>query len=150
GVCSTRNVELVRSLGADHVIDYTREDFTRNGQRYDLVLDNAGSRTWAEYKRVLTPNAMFIIVGAPKTKGPIGPLGQILKIRLGSLRATQHVTFFIAQFNRGDMGVLRELIEAGKVTPFVERTYSLRETTQAMHYQGTGHARGKIVISIKE
>lgn len=148
GVCSTRNVELVRSLGADHVFDYTREDFTRNGQRYDLVLDNAGSRSWGEYKRVLTPHANFIIVGAPKSKGALGPLGSILKLRLGSLRASQKVAFFIAQFNRADLGVLRDLIEAGKVTPYVERTYPLRETTQAMHYQGTGHARGKIVISI--
>ncbi len=149
GVCSTRNVELVRSLGADHVIDYTREDFTKNGQKYDLLLDVSGTRSWRDYKRVLTPDANFVIVGAPKGNKIIGPLSHIIKVRLGALRASQKIVFFVAQFNRPDMSVLRNLIESGKVKPFVEQTHSMNNVAEAMRYLGTGHARGKIVLKIR-
>lgn len=149
GVCSTKNVELIRSLGADHVIDYTREDFTQNGQRYDLLLDIAGGRTWKEYKRVLAPTANFVIIGAQKGNPVIGPLGHILKIKLAALGASQKISFFIAQFNRADLSTLRDMIEAGKIKPVVEKIYPLKDTAKAMYHLGTGHARGKIVLAIR-
>ena len=149
GVTSTKNVELVRSLGADHVIDYTKEDFTQNGQRYDLLLDIAGGRTWKEYKRVLTPTANFVIVGARKGNPVIGPLSHVLRLKLAAIGASQKISFFIAQFTREDLSILREMIEAGKVRPTVDRVYPLAETAEAMRYLGTGHAKAKIVLKIK-
>ena len=146
-VCSTRNVELVRSLGADHVIDYTREDFTRSDRRYDLLFDIAGGRSWSECRRILNPDATFVIVGGPRTP-LIGPLSHMIRIKLGSRGASQKAVFFIAKFTREDFIVLCELIESGKVTPVVERTYPLSKTAEAMRHIGTGHAQGKIVIEI--
>jgi len=148
GVCSTRNVDLVRSIGADHVIDYTREDFTRNDRRYDLMLDVAGSRSWSECKRVLNPQATLVIVGAPKGNRLIGPLSHIVKVRLAALRSSQRVVFFIAKVNKADMEVLQELLEAGKVTPVIDRRYELSEVADAFRYLGEGHAQGKIVITV--
>jgi NADPH:quinone reductase-like Zn-dependent oxidoreductase len=148
GVCGTRNVDLVRSLGADHVIDYTREDFTRSGQRYDLLLDVAGSRSWPECRRVLNDEAALILVGAPKANRWISPLGHIASVGLASLGARQKVVFFVAKFNREDFVVLRELLEAGKVTPVVDRQYGLSELPEALRYLGEGHARGKVVITM--
>lgn len=148
GVCSTRNVELVRALGADHVIDYTQADFTRSEQRYDLLLDIAGSRSWAEYRRILKPQARFVIVGAPKGNRWIGPLSHVLKVRLAAWRASQKVLFFIAQFNRADLLVLQELLASGQVTPIIDRQYPLRDLPEAMRYLGAGHAQGKVVITV--
>lgn len=148
GVCSTRNVDLVRSIGADHVIDYTREDFTRSDRRYDLMLDVAGSRSWSECRRVLNPQATLVIVGAPKGNRLIGPLGHIVKVRLAALRSSQKVVFFIAKFNKPDMVVLGELLEAGKVTPVIDRRYELSNIADAFRYMGEGHARGKVVITL--
>jgi NADPH:quinone reductase-like Zn-dependent oxidoreductase len=148
GVCSTGNVDLVRSLGADHVVDYTQEDFTRSGRRYDLLLDIAGSRSWPACKRVLNPKAIFVIVGGPKTNRWIGPLSHMIKVRLASLRASQKVVFFVAKLDKADLVVLQALIEAGKVTPVIDRRYELREIAEAMRYLGAGHARGKVVITL--
>lgn len=148
GVCSTRNVELIRSLGADHVVDYTQDDFTRSGRQYDLFFDVAGGRSWSDCKRVLTPQSIFVIVGGPKGNPWIGPLSHIIKMRLGALGAPQKPVFFIAKFNREDLVVLRELIEAGKVQPVVDRTYPMSQMVDAMRYLGTGHARGKVVITM--
>ena len=148
GVCSTRNVEIVRSLGADHVIDYTREDFTRSDERYNLLFDVAGSRSWSECKRVLDPHATLVIVGAPKGNRLIGPLGHIVKLRLASVPSSQKAVFFIAKFNKADMVVLRDLLEAGKVTPVIDRRYELSEIADAFRYLGEGHAQGKIVITV--
>jgi len=148
GVCSTRNVDLVRSLGADLVIDYTREDFTRSGQRYDLLLDVAGSRSWPECRRVLDHKATLVLVGGPKANRWIGPLGHVASVRLASLGASQKVVFFVAKFNREDFVVLQELLEAGKVTPVIDRRYALSELPEALRYLGEGHARGKVVISV--
>lgn len=148
GVCSPRNVDLVRSIGADHVIDYTREDFTRSGQRFDLMLDVAGSRSWSECRRVLNPQATLVIVGAPKGNRLIGPLSHIVKVRLAALRSSQKVVFFIAEFNKPDMVVLGELLEAGKVTPVIDRRYELSDIADAFRYMGEGHARGKVVITL--
>jgi NADPH:quinone reductase-like Zn-dependent oxidoreductase len=148
GVCSTRNVDLVRSLGADHVIDYTHEDFTRSDQRYDLMLDVAGSRSWSECKRVLEPQATLVIVGAPKGSRLMGPLSHMVKVRLAAVRSSRKVVFFIAKFNKADMEVLRELLEAGKVTPVIDKRYELSEIADAFRYMGEGHAQGKIVLTV--
>ena len=148
GVCSTGNVDLVRSIGADHVIDYTREDFTRSAERYDLMLDVAGSRSWSECRRVLDPQATFVIVGGPKSNRLIGPLGHVVGVRLAAMRSSQKVVFFIAKFNKEDMVVLRELLETGNVTPVIDRRYELSEIADALRYMGEGHARGKVVITV--
>jgi NADPH:quinone reductase-like Zn-dependent oxidoreductase len=147
-VCSTRNIECARALGADHVVDYTREDFTRNGQQYDLLFDVVGSRSWFECKRVLKPDATVVLVGGPRTP-VIGPLGHIIKMRLASLGSNRKVVFFVAKFTREDFMVLKDLLETGKVKPFVERTYPLPQIAEAMRYLGTGHAQGKIVVTMK-
>lgn len=146
-VCSTQNVEHARSLGADHVIDYTKQDFTRNGQKYDLLFNINGGRSWSEYKRVLKPDATFVLVGGPKMP-VVGPLGLLIKIRIAMLGSSQKFVFFIAQFNREDMLVLKNLLETGKVKPFVEKAYPMTRIADAMRHLGTGHARGKIVITM--
>jgi NADPH:quinone reductase-like Zn-dependent oxidoreductase len=149
GVTSTKNVEMVRSLGADHVMDYTKNDFTRNGKQYDLILDIAGSRTWKEYQRVLKPNAKFVIVGAPKGNKIVGPMARIFSLKLASIGASQKISFFIAQFNRPDLDSLREMVESGKVKPVVEKVYPLEKVVDAMKHLGTGHARGKIALKVR-
>jgi NADPH:quinone reductase-like Zn-dependent oxidoreductase len=146
-VCSAGNVEQARALGADHVIDYTREDFTRSGGRYDVILDIAGSRSWSQCKRVLNPHATLVIVGGPKGR-LLGPLGHIAKVRLAALRGSQTAVFFVANWNRPDMDVLRDLLESGNVKPVVERRYELSEVANALRYMGEGHAQGKLVINI--
>jgi NADPH:quinone reductase-like Zn-dependent oxidoreductase len=148
GVCSTRNLELVGSLGADHVIDYTREDFTRGDRRYDLLLDVAGSRPWVACRRVLEPQATLVMVGAPKGSRLLGPLDHMAKVRLASLRASQKVVFFISKSRNQDLVVLQELLAAGTVIPVVERTYPLPEAADAFRYLGEGHARGKLVVTV--
>lgn len=148
-VCSTQNVKLIRSLGADRVIDYTQEDFTRSGEKYDLVLDVAGSRSWREYKRVLKPDSNFVIVGAPKGNPIIGPLAHIIPLRLASLRASQHVVFFVAKFKCEDFMLLKEMFERGQLRTVVDRVYPLHEISDAMRYLGTGHAKGKIIVTMK-
>jgi NADPH:quinone reductase-like Zn-dependent oxidoreductase len=147
-VCSTRNVDQARLLGADHVIDYTKDDFTRTGERYDLLLDIAGSGSWSACKRVLKPQATLVIVGAQKGTRLLGPLSHIVRLKLAALRSSQKAVFFIAKFNKPDMEVLRELLESGQVTPVVDRTYELSEIADALRYLGEGHAQGKIVITV--
>ena len=147
-VCSTHNVEAIRSLGADHVIDYTREDFTRSRERYDLFLEIAGSRSWKDCRRVLKPKAHFVIVGAPKGNRVIGPLAHIIPLRLASLRASQKVVFFMAKFQCEDFMLLKDMFERGQVKPVVEKIYPLEKISDAMRHLGTGHARGKIVVTM--
>ena len=148
GVCSTGNVDLVRSIGADHVIDYTREDFTRTDRRYDLLLDVAGSRPWSACRRVLNPQATLVIVGAPKGNRLVGPLSHIVKVKLAAFRSSQKVVFFIAKFDKTDMAVLADLLAARTVVPVIDRRYELAETADAFRYLGDGHARGKIVLAV--
>jgi NADPH:quinone reductase-like Zn-dependent oxidoreductase len=147
-VCSTRNVELARSLGADRVLDYTKEDFTRSGERYDLLLDIAGSKSWSACKRALEPNGILVMIGAPPRGRLLGPLGHTRRLRLGAMLSRRRATFFIAKFNRPDMHVLRELCESGKMKPVVERSYALSEIGEALRYMGTGHVQGKLVVTI--
>jgi len=145
-VCSTPNLGTVHSIGAERVIDYTCDDFARSGERYDLILDVSGVRSWSEYRRVLAPEGTFVGIGAPKGSSWLGPLKHFAKIRLASLRASQTVVFFISKPNRADLDVLRELIESGQVTPVIDRTYDLDALPEALRYLGEGHARGKIVV----
>ncbi len=147
-VCSTQNVTHARAQGADHVIDYTKEDFTRSGKKYDLLLNVNGSRSWSEYKRVLKPDATFVLVGGPRTP-LIGPLSLLIKTRIGMLGASQKFVFFIAQFNRQDMNILKDMLAAGRIKPFVEKTYPLTQIADAMRHLGNGHAQGKIVVTMK-
>lgn len=148
GVCSTRNIDIVRSLGADQVIDYTKEDFTRNGRRYDLILDNAGNRSWTDYKRAMSDDATLVLVGGPKSNRWVGPLGKCVKVLLTSLGGSRKVALFLAKVTKEDLGVLRELLEAGRVTPVIDRQYELSETAEALRYLGEGHAQGKVVITV--
>jgi NADPH:quinone reductase-like Zn-dependent oxidoreductase len=147
-VCSTRNVDLVGSLGADRVIDYARQDFTRDSQRFDLVLDIAGSRPWSELKRVLRPDATLVIIGGPKDSRMFGPLGHLVGTKLTSVTASQGTSFFISKENVDDLMTLSEMIEAGQIKPVVEKTYPLDQVPDALTYLGTGHVSGKLVITI--
>jgi NADPH:quinone reductase-like Zn-dependent oxidoreductase len=147
-VCSPRNVDLVRSLGADRVVDYTREDFTHGDGHYDLMLDIAGSRSWSEYKRVLDPHSTFVIVGAAAHKHMIGLLSQLARLRLRSMRSSQDVRFFVARVNKDDLNVLQELLESGGVRAIVDRRYELGDVAAAFRYLHEGHAQGKIVVTV--
>lgn len=148
GVCSTRNVEMVRSLGADHVIDYTRDDFTRAGRRFDLIFDLIGNHSPSACRRVLTAGGTYVAsFGQPGNRwlGPIAYLGRMLTM---SPFVRQRMVTFVAKPNKEDFGYLEDLIEAGKVTPVIDRTYPLGETAAAMAYLEEGHARGKVVITV--
>jgi NADPH:quinone reductase-like Zn-dependent oxidoreductase len=146
GVCSTNNVDLMRSLGADRVIDYTRDDFTQDSQRYDLLLDNVGNRTLSSMRQVLTPNGKCIMAGAPKTLS--GTLSRIFKAWAWSPFLRQKFTFFIAKMKKDDLVTLFDLIQTGKLTPSIDRRYPLSETAAAIAYVEEGHARAKVVITI--
>jgi NADPH:quinone reductase-like Zn-dependent oxidoreductase len=148
GVCSTRHVDLVRSIGADRVIDYTKEDFTRSEQRFDLMLDIAGSRAWSECKRVLHARATLVVAGGPRTNRWIGPLGHMARVRLASVGGSRKVVLFGARVNQPDLAALRTLIEAGKVTPVIDRRYGFAEAAEALRYLGEGHAKGKLVVTV--
>lgn len=148
GVCSTRNVEMVASIGASQVIDYTRQDFTRSGQRYELLLDVAGSRPFSAYRRVLAPRAMVVGIGGPNKGRVLGPMTRVIKAFALSRFTRQQVTFFIAKPNSDDLAVLRDLLVDGKVTPVIDRSYPLSEAAEAIRYLEQGHARGKVVITV--
>ncbi len=147
-VCSTRNVELVRSLGAEQVVDYTKEDFTRTGQRYDLFLDAVGNRSLLDCRRVLTPDGIYVAVSGPKHRW-LGPIPRLLRAMLLFRFSSQRAALFkIAQPNTGDLMFLKELIEAGKVRPVIDQRYQLHEAPEAIRKLGGGHARGKSIIII--
>ena len=147
-VCSTRNVELVQSLGADRVIDYSKEDFTRTGERHDVLLDIAGSKSWFACRRVLRPHARVVVIGAPATTPLVGPLGHIAAVRVASLASSRKAVFFVAKLNRPDLETLRELVEAGKVSPVIEGCYELEEIADALRLMGRGHVQGKLVLTV--
>jgi NADPH:quinone reductase-like Zn-dependent oxidoreductase len=147
-VCSTRNVEQAGGLGADRVVDYTREDFTDLGVRHDLMVDVAGSRSFLACRRSLKPHATYVLVGGKMTYRGLGPLPHIAGTFLKSRFRSQMMKFFVAKITAEDLSLMRDLIEAGKVRPVVERTYPLSEARDALAYLGEGHARGKLVITI--
>jgi len=147
GVCSTRNLDTVRSLGADRVIDYTREDFAQSGQRYDVMLDLVGTRSLSGCRRALTPRGTYVVVGV-KDMGRWLGLGRQIRALLLSPFVRQRMRVFVVRHNREALRVLKELVEAGKVAPVIDRRFALSDVPDALRYQGEGHARGKIVIVV--
>jgi len=147
-VCSTRNVEQARLLGADHVVDYTQENFTKRGERHDLMLDIVGSRSFLACRRVLTPEATVVPIGGRMTYRGLGPLPHLAGTILKSRGRSQTVKFFVAKITTEDLVVLKELLEAGTVRSVIDREYQLSEAPEALRYLGEGHARGKVVITV--
>jgi NADPH:quinone reductase-like Zn-dependent oxidoreductase len=147
GVCSTKSVEMVRSLGADHVIDYIQEDFTRTGQHYDLILEMAGNRSLADLRRALTPKGTLVLVGGSGGRWFMGT-GRTLRAVLVSPFVGQRLRSFFSKPKRADLVVLKELIEAGKVTPVIDRTFPLSETAEGIRYVGERSTQGKTVITV--
>jgi NADPH:quinone reductase-like Zn-dependent oxidoreductase len=147
GVCSTKNVEMVRSLGADQVIDYTREDFTNSGRHYDLLLDNVGNRTLSAFRRVMTPRGRCVMAGAPKELWAV--ITRVLKAVAWSPFLRQKFTFFIAKLKKDDLAALCELMKTGKVTPMIDKRYQLSDTADAIAYVEQGHAGAKVVVSLE-
>jgi NADPH:quinone reductase-like Zn-dependent oxidoreductase len=151
GVCSTRSVEMVRSIGADHVFDYTQEDFTKSGQRYDLILDCVANHSLSAFRRVLSPKGNYIMVGAADRGGRsmIGLLVRLIKALVLSWFVSQKLVMVGAKANKEDLTILHDLMQAGKVTPVIDRRYRLSEVPEAIRYLGEGHARGKVVITLE-
>ena len=152
GVCSTRNLELVQSLGADHVIDYKKEDFTNGSARYDLIFDNVGNHSFSERRRVMTPNGICVLAGI----GGAGWHEDTFSHLIGNLTAPlkskftdQKFVMFLARLNKDDLAFLAELIQSGKVTPVIDRAYKLNDVPAAIAYLDQGHARGKVVINVE-
>jgi NADPH:quinone reductase-like Zn-dependent oxidoreductase len=148
GVCSTRNVEMVRSIGADRVIDYTREDFTRSGHRYDVILDSIGDHSLSACRRVLNTTGIYIVNGGPDGRC-IGPLARGIRALGLSCFVSQDRVMFLVRKSREDLTIMRDLIKAGKVTPVIDRRYGLDEVPEAIRYMEKGHARGKVVITLE-
>jgi NADPH:quinone reductase-like Zn-dependent oxidoreductase len=147
GVCSTRNVEMVRSLGADHVIDYTQEDFTRSGQLYDLIFDCVGNHSLLACRRAMKPKGMYIMVGAPSGRW-IAPFDRLLRAILLSQFVSQKFVMLLSKATKEDLIIISDLLQAGKVTPVIDKRYSLSEVPEAIGYLEEGHARGKVVITL--
>ena len=152
GVCSTRNLGMVRSIGADHVIDYTQEDFTKREQRYDLILDCVANHSLSAFRHVLNPKGNYIMVGAADAGGRwmIGLLARLIKALVLSWFVSQKLVMIGAKVNKEDLTILQELMRAGKVTPVIDRRYRLSEVPEAILYLEEGHARGKVVITIED
>jgi len=151
GVCSTRNLELVRSLGADHVIDYTKENFAKSEQRYDVILDNVPNHSLSECRRILTPKGKYVMIGGggPNEGRWIGPFGRVIHTLLLSPFISQQMGMMMADANQKDLTVLADMMQSGKVKPVIDRTYKLSEVPQAIRYLEQGHARGKVIISVE-
>ena len=147
GVCSTKNVEMVRSIGASRVIDYTKEDFAQADQRCDVMLDLVGNRSLSDCMGTLSRQGTYVLVGVSDMDRWFGLARQIKALSLSPF-VRQRVRVFIVRHNRADLAVLKELVEAGKVTPVIDRRYPLRDVSEALRYQGEGHSRGKIVITV--
>jgi NADPH:quinone reductase-like Zn-dependent oxidoreductase len=148
GVCSTRNLDLVRSIGADEVIDYTHEDFTRASQRYDLIIDTVGTHSLSDYRRVLKPDGALVIVGSTDKGRWLGPMSGLIDAKLYSPFVSQKFVFILAELNPKDLDTLRDWMQAGKVTPVIDRRYALSEVPEAIRYLEQGHARGKVVVTV--
>src|SRR5438445_13158360 len=150
-VCSTRNLELVRSLGADHVIDYTKENFAKSEQRYDVILDNVPNHSLSECRRILTPKGKYVMIGGggPNEGRWIGPFGRVIHTLLLAPFISQQMGMMMADANQKDLTVLADMMQSGKVKPVIDRTYKLSEVHQAIRYLEDGHARGKVIISVE-
>jgi NADPH:quinone reductase-like Zn-dependent oxidoreductase len=147
GVCSTRNVALVRSLGADEVIDYTRNDFTTGTQRYDVIVDMVGNHSLSAHRRVLEPDGIYVLVGGPKGRW-IAPMDRFVSASVVSKFGSQQFVTLMANTTRDDLLVLRELMESGSLVPVIDREYDLSEVAEAIRYVETGRARGKVIINV--
>jgi NADPH:quinone reductase-like Zn-dependent oxidoreductase len=148
GVCSTPNVDLVRSIGADEVVDYTQEDFTQHGQQYDFILDNVGNHSLSDLRRSLTPKGTLVPNGGNFDNHWFASGGRVISAQVVSRFVSQELRPFLVSPKQADLVVLQELTEAGKVTPVVDRTLPLREARQAIDRVGGGHARGKVAITV--
>jgi NADPH:quinone reductase-like Zn-dependent oxidoreductase len=148
GVCSTRNMEMVRSLGADRVVDYTQEDFTQSQQKYDLIFQLAGTRSPSDLRRALTTEGTLVLSSGESDGRWIGPVDRLIKATVLSPFVSQKLGSFLMKPNQDDLNFLKELIEGGKLTPVIDRTYSLSEVPEAIRYVEEGHARGKVVITV--
>jgi NADPH:quinone reductase-like Zn-dependent oxidoreductase len=151
GVCSTKNLDMVRSLGADHVIDYTKEDFTKGDQRYDVILDNVANHSLSECRRVLNSNGIYVLIGGGGVNESkwVGPgLTHALKAMFLSKFVSQKMGMMLAELNHDDLAYVADLMQSGKVTPVIDRTYKLSDLGDAIRYLEQGHARGKVVISV--
>jgi NADPH:quinone reductase-like Zn-dependent oxidoreductase len=151
GVCSTRNVDLVRSLGADHVIDYTKEDFAKGEQRYDVILDNVPNHSLSECRRILNPKGKYVMIGGggPNDSRWVGPFGRVIHTLLLSPFVSQKMGMMMADANQKDLTVLGDMLQSGKIKPVIDRTYKLSEVPAAIAYLEQGHARGKVVITLE-
>jgi NADPH:quinone reductase-like Zn-dependent oxidoreductase len=150
GVCSTANVDMVRSIGADRVIDYIREDFTKPGRRYDLIFDCVGNHSLSEYRRVLNPKGICVMVGDLSGRSMIGLLARLIATLVLSRFASRKLVTFLARPDKEDLTAMHELMKTGKVRPVIDRSYSLSEAPQAVRYLAEKHARGKVVISLED
>jgi NADPH:quinone reductase-like Zn-dependent oxidoreductase len=151
GVCSTRNIELVQSLGADHVIDYTKEDFTKGDQKYDVILDNVANHSLSECRRALTPNGIYVLIGGGgvNEQGFVGALGKALNAAVYSRFVKQKMGMMMADPSTKDLTLLADMMQSGKIKPVIDRTYkSLSEVPDAIRYLEQGHARGKVVVKV--
>jgi NADPH:quinone reductase-like Zn-dependent oxidoreductase len=151
GVCSGRNADMVRSLGADHVIDYTKEDFAKGNERYDVILDNVGTQPLSGFRRVLKPNGILVMVGGggPNDGKWIGPMARPIKAMLMSPFTRQKMGMMLAEPNQKDLNLVAEMMDSGKVKPVIDRTYPLSQIREAMAYLEQGHARGKVIITVE-
>jgi NADPH:quinone reductase-like Zn-dependent oxidoreductase len=151
GVCSTRNIDLVRSLGADHVIDYTKEDFTKSDQHYDVILDNVANHSLSEFRRVLTPKGKYVMIGGggANEQGLIGVMARPLKALVLSKFVSQQMGMMMADANHNDLTILADMMQSGKIKPVIDRTYKLSEVPEAIRYLEEGHARGKVIITVE-
>jgi NADPH:quinone reductase-like Zn-dependent oxidoreductase len=151
GVCSTRNIDLVQSLGADHVIDYTKEDFAKSDQHYDVILDNVPNHSLSEIRRVLNPNGKYVLIGGggPNDNRWIGPFGRVIQTLVLSPFINQKMGMMMADANQKDLTILGDMMQSGKLKPVIDRTYKLDQVPDAIRYVEAGHARGKVVITVE-
>ncbi len=150
GVCSTRNIELVQSLGADHVIDYTKDDFTKGAERYDVLIDNVGNRSLSECRSVLKPNGIYVLIGGggANEQGFLGGLAKALNAAVYSKFVKQKMGMMMADSNQKDLALLADMVQSGKMKPVIDKTYQLADVPEAIRYLEAGHARGKVIITV--
>jgi NADPH:quinone reductase-like Zn-dependent oxidoreductase len=151
GVCSTRNVDLVRSLGADHVIDYTKEDFVKGAERYDVILDNVPNHSLSECRHILSPKGKYVMIGGggPNDSRWVGPFGRVIHALVLSPFVSQEMGMMMADPSQKDLAILGDLMQSGKMKAVIDRTYKLSEVPAAIAYLEQGHARGKVVITLE-
>jgi len=147
-VCSTRNADLMRSIGADHVVDYTHEDFTKGKERYDLILDNIGNHGFFDLEKVMNPKGVIVIVGGSKENAFLGPIKRVIWSKIAQHFVEPALPFFIAKVNKADLELLANLAREGKLKSIIDKRYPLEQAGAALEYLGGGHARGKVVVTV--